>query len=72
MKSNRLLSSEKSHLWRPSLPRIHRSTARRPRVMADTDDSNNHWIDDSLSHVRELSNHVAELSTLMGISTFFI
>jgi GAF domain-containing protein len=51
------------------LPRIHRSTARRPRVMADTDDSNNHWIEDSLSHVRELSNHVAELSTLMGIST---
>lgn len=51
------------------MPRVRRSTTGQPQEMSDTDGSDNHWIEDSLSHVRELSNHVAELSTLMGIST---
>ncbi|HEX2986680.1 MAG TPA: GAF domain-containing protein [Chloroflexota bacterium] len=50
------------------MPR-NRRTIEKPSAMAGTDGSNSHWIEDSLSHVRELSNHVAELSTLMGIST---
>ena len=51
------------------MPRIRRNSTGQPYEKADADGSDNHWINDSLSHVRELSNHVAELSTLMGIST---
>lgn len=51
------------------MPRIRRSTTEQPQEVTDAGGSDNHWIEDSLSHVRELSNHVAELSTLMGIST---
>lgn len=46
-----------------------RRTTEQPLETVGTDTLDSHWIEDSLNHVRELSNHVAELSTLMGIST---
>jgi len=50
------------------LPR-NRRTTEQPSAMDGPDGPGNHWIEDSLRHVRGLSDHVAELSTLMGIST---
>ncbi len=50
------------------MQRSHRSTSR----LADgigTEDSDARWLEDSLGHVKDLSERVTELSTLMGIST---
>ncbi len=57
-----------SEQWRHSLQRSHRSTNQLP-AGAGPEDSETRWLEDSLGHVKDLSDRVTELSTLMGIST---
>ncbi len=50
------------------MQRSHRSTNRLPEGVA-AEGSDTRWLEDSLGHVKELSDRVTELSTLMGVST---
>lgn len=50
------------------MPRSRRSTNRLPEEVG-TEGSNTQWLEDSLSQVKDLSDRVTELSTLMGVST---
>ncbi len=50
------------------MQRSRRSTNHLPEGVG-AEDSETRWLEDSLSHVKELSDRVTELSTLMGIST---